>query len=319
MKIVYLGAFSLPHNTECYIANAFERLGHELVRLEETTSDQASIVAACRRHEPDLLLFAKARFREANHGWPDDAEPIRRMIAAVRPHVGRVVCWVFDLLAREFRQERFQWAARVAEACDSFATTDGATAPQLPNAVVIRQGMPDDVDRSCPWRPAPSPIGGDVLFLGCAYQDRQVLVEALGRRFSGASRFCVVNNVRSSGLTRLVRSYRFVVGPHYPYFAGYWSNRLYVVTGHGGLFAAPAVQGMDAEGWLPGRNYLELPLEPRAMAAQLEEYLRWDTTSLDEIRRTGFEHAGTACTYDRRVQELLKHLAGAGTMKRSGQ
>ena len=307
MKVLYLGSFQEAWNTECYIANAFERLGHEVVRLEETTSDQESILAAARGRRPDLFLFAKARFQGANNGWPADAEPIRRMIAALRPHVPRVACWIFDLMAREFRQERFEWALRVADACDLFATTDGATAPQLPHAVVVRQGVPDDVDQAREWQ---GELCGDVLFLGCAYQDRQVLVDALGRRFPGAPGFRVVNDVRCGDLTRLVRTYRVVVGPHYPHFAGYWSNRLYVVTGHGGLFAAPRVPGMDAEGWKPGQNYLALPLEPEAMAAQVEEYLRCDANQLESIRRAGFEHANRRCTYDHRVRELLGHLAG---------
>jgi hypothetical protein len=305
MHVLYLGSFAQPWHTECYIANAFARLGHSVVRLEESTATHSVIVATAAAQRPDLLLLAKARYEGASQGWPADAEPIRRMIAAVRPYVGRVACWLFDLLACEFRRERFDWSRRVAEVCDLFATTDGYTAPRLEHSTVVRQGVPDDCDASCPWRPE---LRGEVLFLGCPYADRLRLVDALGRRFGGAAGFRSVNNVRGPELTRLVRSFRLVVGPHEPHFAGYWSNRIYVVTGHGGLFAAPTVRGMSDEGWLGGINYLELPLDPRAMAERVAEYLAADDGRLDVVRRAGFEHANAQCSYDARVRELIRRL-----------
>ncbi|HEV3022558.1 MAG TPA: glycosyltransferase [Pirellulales bacterium] len=133
------------------------------------------------------------------------------------------------------------------------------------------------------------------------------MLDACFARFG--NKFCSVHGVRGRELTRLVRSFRLVVGPHVPHFTGYWSNRIYVVTGHGGLFAAPAVPGMSDEGWRPGVNYLELPLEPQAMAETLAEYLAADDEGwLESVRRAGFEHASGLCTYDVRVRELLQYL-----------
>lgn len=305
MKILYLGSFQENWSTETYIAKAFGRAGCEVVKLEESAETHESIVQAAAETAPDLFLFAKARFRGANQGWPQAAEPVCQLLAAVRPHVDRVACWLFDLLAREFAPERFQWASTVAAACDLFALTDGHTAPQLPNALVVRQGAPDDVDKECEWDVEPR---WDVLFLGTPYRERQLLVEALGRRFGDG--FKHVNDCRGADLTRLVRSARICVGPHYPHLANYWSNRLYVVTAHGGLFAAPPVPGMQREGWRSGENFLALPLDPEQMAAKLEEYVnRYDRAQLQTIRRNACTHANGVCRYDDRVRELIAALA----------
>lgn len=307
MRILYLGAFQRIWHTECYIANALTGDGHDCVRLEESTATQASVVDRAAQIRPDLLLFAKARFREANHGWPADARAVRAMIAAARPYVRQVACWMFDLLAPEFSPARFEWARDVAAACDLFATTDGFTAGRLPNAAVVRQGVPDDVEHDAPW---PEDHTGDVLFLGTPYGERGRLVAELAARFG--SRFRCVGNCRGAALTRLVRSYRVCVAPHEPHYDGYWSNRLYVVTGHGGLFAAPVVPGMEAEGWQAGRHFIELPREPTAMAERLAEVLQDEPAeALHEIQRAGYELANERFSYRHRVAELLARLNGA--------
>jgi hypothetical protein len=304
MRILYLGSFQRIWHTECYIANALTGGGHDCIRLEESTATQASIVDRAAEIRPDLLLFAKARFREANHGWPADARAVRAMIAAVRPFVRQVACWVFDLLAPAFSTARFEWAREVAADCDLFATTDGFTAGSLPNAAVVRQGVPDDVEHDAPW---PEDHTGDVFFLGTAYGERGRLVAALAERFS--NRFRCVGNCRGSALTRLVRGYRVCVGPHEPHYAGYWSNRIYVVTGHGGLFAAPAVPGMEDEGWQAGRHFIELPREPAAMGERLAEIIRDEPAdALRQIQLAGYHLATERFSYRHRVAELLARL-----------
>jgi hypothetical protein len=303
MNILYLGAFHHPFTTESEIARALERAGHDVTRLEESEANEANIAAAAEALHPDVLLLAKGRSEEAGREWPNDASAVVRLIERVRPAVGRVACWTFDLLAAEFSPQRFAWAHAIAPACDLFATTDGYAAPKLPGAVVVRQGAPDEIDAEAGW---PEEYEGDVLFLGMPYDDRRRLVDACFARFG--QRFRAVNDCRGPELTRLVRSFRLVVGPHWPHFAGYWSNRIYIVAGHGGLFAAPTVDGMADEGWRPSANYLALPREPEAMARKLDEYLRCDRAQLRAIQLAGYAHAGEQCSFDRRVAELLELL-----------
>jgi glycosyl transferase family 1 len=306
MKFLYLGAFRNPSGAENQIARALVRAGHEVIACEESEVNQESVSAQAAELRPDVLLLAKGRFHEAGQEWPNDARAIVGLLDQLRPHVGRTVCWLFDLLAEEFVAERFEWARTIAPACDLFVTTDGHTAPKLPRAVVVRQGAPDDVDLEAGWS---DEFDGDVLFLGMPYGERRRLVDACFARFG--QRFRSINDCRGPELTRLVRSFRLVVGPHWPHFAGYWSNRIYVVAGHGGLFAAPPVEGMQAEGWRPSQNYLALPRDPEQMADKLAEYLRCDPRQLSAIQRAGHVHARERLSYDRRVEELLGLLRGS--------
>jgi len=303
MEILYLGAFHDSFTTESEIARALERAGHRVTRIEESEANEANIAAAAEELRPDVLLLAKGRFAEAGSEWPNDAGAVVRLIEHVRPAVGRVACWSFDLLAEEFSPERFAWANAIAPACDLFATTDGCTAAKLPGAVVVRQGSPDEIDAEAGW---PEEYEGDVLFLGMAYGERRRLVDACFDRFG--QRFRAINDCRGPERRRLVRSFRLVVGPHWPHFAGYWSNRIYIVAGHGGLFAASPVEGMATDGWLPSGNYMALPREPEAMVRKLDEYLRCDPAQLRAIQLAGYAHAREQCNYDRRVAELLTLL-----------
>ena len=353
MRVLYLGNFHDAFCTEWQVARALGRLGHEVTTLDTQGSTYRSIFAAAETGY-DLLLFAKAQFREASGTWPGAADAVVRMIEAVRPHVPRIVCWLWDLMCEEFSPPRWQWLTRIAAASDMCALTDGVSAGRLPNAVVIRDGCPDDVEWDCEWTVE---LRGDVLFLGSVYGDRPRLLDALGRRLEGdmeirrrwggrfsrgdmeirrrwGDRFSrgdvgirnrltiVTHGVRGPALTRLVRGHRLVVGPHYPCHPGYWSDRLTVVTGHGGLFAGPTIEGMQADGWKPGTNYLGLSAEPNAMVEQVVGYLEGDegtrrrcgdgipkegtsADTLDTIRRAGFEHVKGKCGWDGRIRELL--------------
>ena len=316
MRVLYLGNFHDTFCTEWQVARALGRLGHEVTTLDTQGSTYRSIFAAAETGY-DLLLFAKAQFREASGTWPGAADAVVRMIEAVRPHVPRIVCWLWDLMCEEFSPPRWQWLTRIAAASDMCALTDGVSAGRLPNAVVIRDGCPDDVEWDCEWTVE---LRGDVLFLGSVYGDRPRLLDSLGRRIGGLT--IVTHGVRGPALTRLVRGHRLVVGPHYPCHPGYWSDRLTVVTGHGGLFAGPTIEGMEADGWKPGTNYLGLSAEPNMMVEQVVGYLEGDlgtrrrcgdgipkegtsADTLDTIRRAGFEHVKGKCGWDGRIRELL--------------
>jgi hypothetical protein len=214
-------------------------------------------------------------------------------------------------VAADFAPERFAWASRVAKCCDVFAMTDGSTAPLLPNSFHLLQGCPDDFDRNCP---RDVPVQGQVLFLGCAYRDRQQFVRSFASKFGSGFRH--ENNTFGPALTRLVRSYRVCVSPYYPSRPGYESNRRFVITGHGGLFAGPR---LDADGWVAGTNYIPIDNDPSKaadeVAARLDgthEVYEWRgaTTEriLGDIRLEGFAHAQEKCKYTDRVRTLLAHL-----------
>ncbi len=185
-----------------------------------------------------------------------------------------------------------------------FATTDGTAASRLQHGVCVRQGVPDDVDETCPWS-----VGyeGSVLFLGELYEERAAFGLALQDLFG--ARFCHARNVRCGDLTRLVREHKVIVAPNWPRVSDYWSNRIYVVTGHGGLFVGPTIEGMAREGWVPGVNYLALSddvMDVARIVADMHTVAVPD--GYEAVRRAGYAHARAHCTYDARVADLVRHI-----------
>jgi hypothetical protein len=307
LRIAYVGNFHAPWATEEHVARGFERLGHHVTRLGVRDHDHDSLVAAVCELRPDILLGAKWGFNHGGDGeWPDAARAVVRLIEACRPYIGACVTWHWDLVAAEFSPARFQWQQIVSEACDLTALTDGRSVPNLPRAIVIRDGCPDDVDDGIPFAPT-----GQVLFLGTPYGDRPRLIDALRQRF-GAGFEHVADGYTGSELTKLVRSFRIVVGPHVPRFAHYWSDRITAVCAHGALFAAPPVPGMELDGWVPSQNYLALPQEPASMASKVAEILeRCDRGQLETIRQRGMHHAQSK-TWEVRIGQLLSVPSPSG-------
>ncbi|HUY35369.1 MAG TPA: hypothetical protein VMV69_21675 [Pirellulales bacterium] len=325
MNVLYLGDFH-RYCTEAMIADVFERLGHGVVRVSTRDATLPSLAAECERVRPDIFLFAKAMFVGATD-WPDAAEHVVRLLTAIRPHVGAIVGWHWDLTAAEFSHARFAWMARVCPHVDLFAMSDGHTARQLPNTFVLRDGSFEDVDTSpetagyWPDYGRPEAFAGDALFVGSLYRERRAWWEHLqrtrvsGRQVGSLRLDCVgslgVAEVRGPRLTRLVRSYKIVLQPPTPYFPHYWSDRITVMAGHGALMGAPKVEGMEADGWIAGRNYLELPIDVEGYAAALAGYVSSSNPGfLAAVRRAGFEHAMRHCSWTKRVEALLAELAG---------
>lgn len=313
LRITYCGNFGPAWNTESHVSRGFERLGHIVDRLPVSQHDHDSILAHIKESRPDILLGAKWGFKGAESMEANGARAVVKLIEACRPYIGAAVTAHWDLVAPEFSPSRWQWQQIVSEACDLTCLTDGHSAPNLPKTLVIRDGCPDDVDDSVPFEPTK-----DVLFLGGAYGERPRLISALQSRFG--SRFeHVPHGYTGPELTKLIRSFRIVVGPHVPRFANYFSDRLYVVTAHGALFAAPTVPGMDLDGWVPSQNYLALPQEPASMANKVHEILtRNDAGQLESIRLNGMRHSRSK-SWEVRVSQLLRELESRGLPRfRSG-
>ena len=116
----------------------------------------------------------------------------------------------------------------------------------------------------------------------------------------------VVSQVFGRELSALIRRHRIIIGPRYPSAPGYWSDRIYVVLGHGGFFLAPEIEGMREEGFVPGVHYAALGddviRDIRYWLARPEERAR--------IAREGQELVLSKFTYEHRVRTLCAAIAG---------
>ncbi len=151
----------------------------------------------------------------------------------------------------------------------------------------------------------------DVAFLGTVYGDRRqwyrelrtVMQRGVSIRSSSNS-LRLYKNLRGDALFSVCRSAKLVVGPPWPYYAGYWSNRIYVVAGYGGCYAGPFVEGMTEEGWKWGHNFLHCP-SPEAVKSALAE------RSVDDLRAiadAGQKLVFERHTYDHRIAKMLEVL-----------
>lgn len=310
MNFIYFGDFLTHWSTELYIADALKAEGCRVFRIHDDGKRSTDLVETIREHsisdDPAVFLFAKMTCPgRRNRPRNMTGEEIARVLHSIRrasPHT-KVVCWTFDPVRAAWSPHRHQWATFIYPFCDLFLSTDAGTSGEkgLGGAKLLRQGYPGPY--SCP--PERGKRVGDfpACHLGSIYGERRPWMEKMTQAIPGFTSF---NACRGDELFDLMASVKIVCGPHWPAFPGYWSNRIYVVTGYGGLFACPAVEGMHEEGWQPGEHYLHLPSNTTGMIQTLNDYLwGWSHPRMEEIRRNGRDLVLSRHTYSHRARDLI--------------
>jgi hypothetical protein len=290
-RVYYYGNFARDWDTESYIARAFERLGHEVKRVDCTK------VAVSRMEvhawEPTLFLCSIPQLHQLDE------------IAVLSGSGIFTACWHFDLLHPEYSQKRYGWATQITSAVRLFATTDGSTAPLLKGSAVVkvvRQGVPDDT-RKPQHR---DDFVCSVAHVGGLYGVRSAWWLSLKRRFGSLA--MAFNNVRGGDLSDLAACAATVIGPAYPSRPGYWSNRIYAVVGNGACFVAPMVPGMEQEGWLPGKHFIDICDASEDSVVDAIRSLGHPSPTRKSVRQCGQDFAQLNFSYDRRVQQLLNEI-----------
>lgn len=276
LTVLYLGNFRQEHATEGYIGDALARLGVDVLRIQEDSDDPQSMYCRVKSIRPDVLLFSKCELSGLPFKYSkENPEKLKMFLHRVQ-HLGvKTVCWVFDLMRESFSPTRYHWAIEVSKVCDAFYCTDSGLAddPEITNGRLLRQAYPDITvpDLYHHQRGIKTPkYEYNIAHLGEIYGDRRSWVRYL-RNTLGA-RFGVIDTaIGDHELRNLAASCNIIAGPSYPFFPGYWSNRLYLVTGYGLCFACPTVEGMAEEGWIPGIHYIELKGDVSQQAATLSE------------------------------------------------
>lgn len=320
LRVLYPGNHGNAFATERFVANALEQLGYQVERLNVREHGHDSIVAAAKDGEFDVFLFAKAGWGGSDGSWPEAARGVVKTVEAVRPLVRACVAWHWDLCNPAFSPARFEWQKTVSAAVDLTCLTDGSIVPMLPNAVTLRDGAPDDVDLEF----IPDQQIDAVLFCGTLYGQRgdwaRAMMRRLGPRFvhvgpgsRGYEPLDIPANTEVTGgqLTRLIRSFRFVCNPPWPFYHGYASDRYMLARAHGGLLIAPTVPGYG-DGLVEWEHYLPASTDPENYAHKCAEYLdKHDAGQLETVRQNGVRHARSK-TWEVRVTELLSRLAARG-------
>lgn len=300
MLIAYVGNFNHPHTTETYVADALERAGTDLIRIEQNNFVILQFAGlfhdiAMVNGEKPVLLFAKPRL--GGNDW--NTEDTLAMLDATKPFVSKQICWCWDLLNPGYSVGRFAWASAVSDETDLFLTTDGSIVKWLTRAKVLRQGCTPDAGCG-QYR---KDLASDVLWLGGTYGKRADEFQALLQHFKRRL-FYVPQGWHGKELADLIASAKVVIGPTWPQYPGYWSNRLYVVSGHGGVLLTPTIKGMADEGWDQGKHYMGTELvEAKEIGKLLKDGYGFAHGEFgSKLCRANF-------TYDHRVRDLLSLIA----------
>ncbi len=159
---------------------------------------------------------------------PEPASP------AYSPIAGPAYLWYYDRVHDyDAEPSRLEWMQQVVPRCRiAFVTDAGLTSLDGANWHILRQGISRSTVTSVQ---CPENDRDDLAFIGQLYGERQRELAPLQRDYHVR----LVSQVFGRKLSALIRRHRIIIGPRYPNTRGYWSDRIYVILGHGGFFLAP--------------------------------------------------------------------------------
>jgi len=231
-KIAYIGKFRNLWDEE-YIAQAFEALGCEVLRMPERMV-YTKIVEEVLAFEPDFVLFAK--FDVANPDW---------VLAKFKKHGIKTVCWIFDLYWGYARE--YQVKTSPMFRADIVITTDGGHDEKWKEMGIehhtVRQGVHNPENYMCE-----SDKEYDIVFVGSNNPNnpRQSMLKLIKKDFAdGFTWFGMLDTdeVRSTKLNELYGKTKVVIGDSV-YSPNYWSNRVVETLGRGGFLIHQETKGL---------------------------------------------------------------------------
>jgi len=289
-KILIIGKFIKMHDEE-YIAEAFENIGCDVIRIEQSTDPQL-IHRKILQNKPDILLFTK-------YVLPKE---VLNAVERGREWGMKAVCWLFDLYwgyHREYRIKENYFRA------DFVFTTDGGHDKEWKEAGInhkcVRQGIRT---KEC-FLAEGIPQG--VIFIGSdnpTYPYRQKMLGELIRDFNlkwyGRDD---TDSIRGTNLNKLFAHVKIVVGDsvYSPY---YWSNRVVETLGRGGFLIHPEVEGIKEE-------YPYLITYEKDNIQDLKDKIKYYLDNEKERRELieiNWRYVLANFTIETKCQEILAHI-----------
>ena len=314
---MYVGNFSKNSVGEPEIANALEKLGHEVVRISENEAALESLRKKTISKKYNFVLFAKLRI--------GSDESVRALLKELRYHKVPTVCWLFDLYWGYRREIEIKVNMLPAFGADIVFTTDGGHDVMWKryniNHFTLRQGIDENVKIGKPIYNTKAEIGfvgGRGTWRGWPYRGELLdfLRANYGNRFGhfggGGNCACCVTGlseereIRHEDLNNLLATLKITIcdtvnSPHY------WSNRIYETLGRGGFAIHPRVEGLDKE-FKEFEHFVPYTVGNfKDLKNKIDYYLE-DMDSRERIRKDGFDYCHTRHTYTQRVKDLLRVL-----------
>lgn len=329
MKIAFLGNFQVPFTSESHYAKTFEKLGHQVIRLQEpmVTTDRIYQVAMAS----DMFFWVHT------HGWTlKGNRTMSEVLRKLDRHNIPTVAYHLDLymgLRRWTEYEDHEYFK-----VKHFFTVDKLMADWLNEKTdTIGHYLPAGVFQDeCYIAQKDARFEYDVVFVGSKkyhpeWQYRPQLVNWLEKTYG--NRFAHFGNdgkhvVRGDELNRVYASAKVVVGdtlcPDFTY-PFYWSDRVYETTGRGGFIIHPQITGIqdqfstydfkvdDGMFWDAEPAPIELvtyKYGDMTMLKQRIDYFIKNDAEREQIRIAGHERTKRDHTYTQRLQTIIKTVKG---------
>lgn len=328
MKIAFLGNFQVPFTSESHYAKTFEKLGHQVIRLQEpmVTTDRIYQVAMAS----DMFFWVHT------HGWTlKGNRTMTEVLRKLDRHNIPTVAYHLDLymgLRRWTEYEDHEYFK-----VKHFFTVDKLMADWLNEKTdTIGHYLPAGVfEDECYIAQKDDRFNYDVVFVGSKkyhpeWQYRPQLVNWLEKTYG--NRFAHFGNdgkhvVRGDELNRLYASAKVVVGdtlcPDFTY-PFYWSDRVYETTGRGGMIIHPYIEGLEDSFNLEFTINTENLKHEVEKPQELQTYKYGDFTGLKNVidfflthdaereylRMAGHERTKRDHTYTQRLQTIINTVKG---------
>lgn len=302
MKILYFGVFEKPYDTEVYVSNTLEKLGHTVDKYQVGNVGMEELPKLLK-NDYDFVLISKSWFK-GDYMWCKEF---------LKRHPILKVGWFWDLCWGTKRE----WLVHEHPlfSADLVFTTDGGNDDKWKkyniNHRVIRQGIYE-----------PEAVMGtpkdeykyDVVFVGTdvhanafGWQHRTDLLQFLEKTYGPRFRhFGKVEEIRNMDLNDLYASAKVVVGDSVVR-PNYWSNRIYETLGRGGFLIFPEVPGLENE-FERYKHYIPYKVGDWEAIKEKIDYYIFHDDERERIRKAGFEHCKKNHTYTKRCEELIKQV-----------
>jgi hypothetical protein len=303
MVIRYVGNFRETYCTETHLAKTLENLGHEVIRLQEDTTQD--VVGKC-----DLFLFTRTW---GNTVKMEHLQEYKKMKIPT-------VSWHLDLYVGLQRDGGID--------NDPFWRTDFVFTPDgdPKSAEVFKEKginhhymKPGVFKDECYIPKIPTPDRHELIFVGSynyhpEWPYRQQLIDFLKSTYPQFEHWGPEGRglVRGDALNRLYANTKVVVGDSLclgfdkPY---YWSDRVYETLGRGGFLIHPYIEGMDEE-FVDGVHLAYYKYgDFEELKAKIDYFLQADRVR-EDIRKIGHEFVKKHATYENRAKDVLDVVLG---------
>jgi hypothetical protein len=299
LKIVFLGNFEPVHSTESHHRKAWQKLGHEVVALQENKATTDQVVEACK--DAQVLQYTHT------HSFTTPGKILlTEMLDSVHQMGVKSMAFHLDVfLGLEQWDHRDSLIGKHPSwRVQYYFSTVGSKQAEFRKRHVNHFYLPPGVDADGCYEGVSQPhLQVDVGFAGSVnyhpeWQFRKTLVETLQSHYG--PRFRVFQGYRERALNDLYASVKVMVGDHC--FAGeplYWSDRLPETCGRGGFIVYPKTEGMT----IPTATYT--PQNVGDLIAKIDYYLKC-FEEREAIRKRCFEHVKNNDTYTHRMRTITE-------------